>query len=465
MDNRWTRAVYEHAPVVVQNAMASLYGLVKLRGRYGAEQRRWRDHFERAARWSDDEVRAWRRERLRHTIRSAWERVPFWRDRFRGAGLHPDDVRDVEDLPRLPVLEKDEIARAGRAMLADGTDVRRLLVHPTSGSTGTPLTLYTPEETLHAVYGFVWARLRPGLSFRDPYASFTGLEIVRPGADRPPFWRDNWAANQRMFSVFHLREEHLAAYARALDEQRPAYLEGYPGPIWVIADWMERHGVAPAHAPRAVFSTSEVLQPHYRRTIEHVFRTRVWDQYSQGEFCASVTEYPCGHMHVDEDYGVLELLPVGEEDGLTVADMVCTSLYNDAWPLLRYRVGDRCAYDPADRCSEQPGRVIRRIIGRTGESFRLPDGTRVTNVSVIAKRCPNIRYLQVIQERAGDIEVRVVPDAGFEAPRDADAIVAQFRRKVGPDLAIRVTTADAPILTKRGKFLSILDRTGGGGSA
>ncbi|MBM4398686.1 MAG: hypothetical protein FJ087_23745, partial [Deltaproteobacteria bacterium] len=47
----------------------------------------------------------------------------------------------------------------------------------------------------------------------------------------------------------------------------------------------------------------------------------------------------------------------------------------------------------------------------------------------------------------------------------ADAIVAQFRRKVGPDLAIRVTTADAPILTKRGKFLSILDRTGGGGSA
>lgn len=460
MENRITRFVYDRSPVVVQNALASAFGVAKLARRYGPEQRRWRRFFSTSEAWSEGDLRAYRRERLQHTIRHAWHHVPFYREWFRSAGVHPDDIRDVEDLSKLPLLDKPTVIRAGETMLADDARRGSLLVHPTSGSTGTPLTIYTPPETLHMVYGFTWARLRSGFRFRDPYASFTGLEIVRPGARNPPFWRENWAANQRAFSVFHLREQNLLHYARALTEEPFSYVEGYSGPVYLIADWIERNGFSIANRPKAIFSTSEVLQEQYRSTIERVFGVHVRDQYSQGEFCASITEYACGHMHEDIDYGVIELLPVGMEDGLVRAELVCTSLYNDAWPLIRYRVGDLCLYDPDERCAHgRPGRVIRRLEGRTGRFFALADGTRVTNISVIAKRCRNVRLLQVIQDNPGAIEVRVVPAEGFDPRQDKDLVVHQFQRKLGTDLLVDVTLAAEPLLTRRGKFLSILHRT------
>jgi len=455
-----SRRLYGRMPRPLQDMACTAAGAARLRARYGPGQRRWRRFFEDSGRWSEAELREYRRQRLREVLRHAYEHVPFHRARFPQAGVHPSEIRDVDDLPRLPLLDKADVIRAGRAMLADDVDPRALHVHTTSGSTGTPLTLYRSQDAVHALYGFGWARLRPGLRFRDPYASFAGSDVVPAGARRPPFWRTNAAANQRLYSVFHLREENLGHYARALDAQAPVYIEGYPSPVFLIADWSERHGLRFTHRPRAVFSTAEVLRPHHRATLERVFGPCVRDQYSQAEACGSITERRCGHLHEDLDYGVLELLPVGREGRLVRAEIVCTSLHNPAWPLIRYRIGDLCLVDPEARCGcGIPGRIVARIEGRTGEGFLLPDGTRITNLSVIAKRCRNVRFLQVIQEEAGRIRVRVVPDDGYLASRDEEHLVRQFRDRLGPELGIDVRYATDPLLTARGKFLSIFDRS------
>ncbi len=460
METALTRWLYDHSPPGVQSLCCTAYGASKVRARYGRAQRRWRRFFEASGRWSDAELREYRRERLRETLRRAYEHVPFYRQRFLEAGVHPRDIRDVDDLPRLPLLEKRDVARAGGSLLADDVDPRSLHTFATSGSTGTPLTLYRSPQAMHTLYGFAWARLRPGLRFRDPHASFAGAAVVPPGVTRPPFWRTNAAANQRIYSVFHLREATLRHYGRALERQPLAYLEGYPAPIHLIADWLERQGQRLENRPRFVFSTAEVLQPAHRATIERVFGCPVRDQYSQAEFCGSITERRCGHLHEDLDYGVLELLPVGREGRLIRAEIVCTSLHDPAWPLIRYRVGDLCLVDPDARCEcGLPGRIIQRIEGRTGQAFLLADGTRVTNVSVIAKRCRQIRYMQVIQEEAGRLEVRVVPADGYRAIRDEEEVIREFRRRLGADLELDVTYAHEPLLSSRGKFLSIIDRT------
>jgi phenylacetate-CoA ligase len=456
---RW---IYEHLSPRLQDAACTAAGAARIRARYGPGQRRWRRFFERSGRWSDAELREYRRQRLREVLRHAYEHVPFHRQRFREAGVMPDDIRDVDDLARLPLLDKADVVRAGRGMLADDADPRGLHVHTTSGSTGTPLTLYRSADAVHALYGFGWARLRSGLGFRDPYASFAGAGIVPAGTDRPPFWRTNAAANQRLYSVFHLREDHLGDYARALQDQELAYIEGYPAPVFLIADWIERTGFRYTNRPRALFSTAEVLRPRHRATLERVFGACVRDQYSQAEACGSITERRCGHLHEDLDYGVLELLPVGHEGRLVRAEIVCTSLHNRAWPLIRYRVGDLCLVDPDARCEcGIPGRIIERIEGRTGEGFLLPDGTRITNISVIAKRCRNIRFLQVIQEEAGRIRVRVVPDDGYRGGRDEAALLRAFRARLGEALVIDVDYAREPELSAKGKLLSIIDRAAG----
>jgi|ETNmetMinimDraft_30_1059905.scaffolds.fasta_scaffold27481_2 phenylacetate-CoA ligase len=247
---RW---LYDHLPPALQNTACTAAGVARLRARYGPGQRSWQRFFERSGGWSDAELREYRRQRLREVLRHAYEHVPFHRQRFLEAGVVPDEIRDVDDLARLPLLDKGDVVRAGRGMLADDVDPRSLHVHTTSGSTGTPLTLYRSADAVHALYGFGWARLRSGLGFRDPYASFAGAGIVPAGVHRPPFWRTNAAANQRLYSVFHLREDHLVDYAQALQEQELAYIEGYPAPVFLIADWIERQGFRFTNRLQAVF--------------------------------------------------------------------------------------------------------------------------------------------------------------------------------------------------------------------
>jgi len=460
MENRLTRSIYDHSPVFLQNLFSSLYGWRKMKARYGAIYHELFEFFGQSASWSAQQLQEFQNQKLQQMVRHAYEHTAFYRERMDAVHLGPDDIRTVADLSKLPLLNKEDIRASGSRMLSDAYRPESIFSHVTSGSTGLPMTLHTGPDALQMAYAFHWARRRPGVKRGDPYASFTGLQIVRPGATRPPFWRDNWAAHQRMYSIFHMNDRNLVHYVRELDRHAARYLDGYPSPVYLIAEYIERTGQKFGNYPQAVFSTSEELQPHYRETIERVLRTKVWDSYGQGEFAASITEYSCGHLHYDMDYGVIEFIEQGREDGLVKAEVVCTGLYNYAWPLIRYRVGDLVLYDPTETpgpaCANQ-GRIIRKILGRTGQYFVLPDGTRVTNISVIAKKCRNIVTMQVLQKTPDRIELLVQKGKAF-VPADEQHMLDMFAAKVGGDLKIDVRYVNEPLLSRSGKFLSIISQ-------
>jgi phenylacetate-CoA ligase len=460
--------VYRGLPGPLQDAAVTVEGLRRRRWRYGGVHA---DHvrlFTEAADWSSDRLAAWQRERLVAHVRHAATRVPYYRQLFARLGLAPDAVRAVEDLPKLPVLERADVVRASRDLIADGWPSRDLWAHPSGGSTGMPLTIYTSTRQMQVDYAFHWARRRPGVSPSDRFATFTGNMVVPQEASAPPFWRTNYGdyaggARQRLYSVFHLAEANLRSYVDDLHAFAPRSIWGYPSAVHAVADWMVRHdaclppdGASPV---AAFFSTSEVLLPEWRADIARAFGCRVWDNYGQGESAGSITEYPCGHLHVDGDYGVVELLPVGRtDDGLVRAEIVATSLHNTAWPLLRYRTGDLAVYDPEATCAfGRHGQVIARIEGRTSQFFELPDGRRITSLMGLSIHCRNTRSIQVVQDAPGAIVVHAVPGPGF-TPADEALIVDVFRGRLGDQVELAVRLADAPLLSGSGKFLAILNR-------
>ncbi len=453
--------MYPHLPVVLQNALCTVEGLRRRRWRYGGRQREWEALFRDAATWSEDRLRAFQDERLRALVAHAAARVPYYRERFRERGLDPGDIRGVEDIARLPVLTRESLRGHWRDLVAEGWPRDRLWFHPSGGSTGMPITIVTSREAMEMEYGFYWARRRPGVTRSDPFATFTANPVVPARQDRPPFWRDNWAARQRLYSVFHLSERNLPAYVTDLDRRPCVYFQGYPSALFTLAEWVLRTGYRFRNPIRAFFSTSEVLQPGWREAIERAFHCRVWDQYGQGEAAGSITEYECGHLHVDMDYGVIELWPVSEEDGLVRAEVVATTLHNLAWPLIRYRVGDLVLYDPSERCpAGRPGPVIRRIEGRTSQFFTLPDGRRITSLMGLSIHCRNARSIQVVQEQPGAIRVHVVPAPEW-SDTDREHLLGVFRARLGYEVGIEVVLADRPILTAAGKFLAIISRLPG----
>lgn len=458
METALTRAIYDHSPVFIRSLASTIVGLAKNRQRYRGEYARYDALFREAATWNEDRLRAYQDERLREVVASAAAHVPFHRARFERLGIDPASIRGVDDLGRLPILEKVEVIAAGTDLLSTREPRPRLRTYPTSGSTGTPLVVHHPDTILQLEWAFLWARLRPADTRGQPFSSFTGLELLPASREKPPYWVDNWASRQRMYSIFHMNEHTLGDYVRSLDRRYSAYYLGYPSAVYTICEYMQRHGLRLRRPPRYVFSSSEELQPHYAETIHHVLGARVLNRYGNNEMIGSITEYDCGHMHYDMDYSILEFLPVGREgEGEVVAEIIATAMHNDSWPLLRYRTGDLVVYDPEERCSAgRAGAIVRRIHGRSGRYFTLPNGSRITNISVIAKKCSNVKLMQVVQRRPGAITVRVVRGDAY-GPADEQRVHEQFRRKLGHELAIEIDHVDDIERTPGGKFISIVN--------
>jgi len=457
---RLARTIYDHSPVFFQNLISSLYGWQKNRWRYPRRQaRRWEAFYRDTAGWDPQRLVDYQLEQMRRTVRYAYHHVPFYRERFDAIPVAPDAVETVDDLAALPYLTKDDIRRAGTRLISDEYDPRKLTVSPTSGSTGMPLKLYNSRDSAIRNFAIRWASCRPGLDRKDSRATFTGLEIVAPTRAKPPFWRMNYAGRQRLYSVFHLSDRYLPYYLEDLAKFRPVWLYGYPSALYVLSRFMLRENWQYPHPIKAVITSSEECLPEHREAIEKAFKTKLWNEYGQGERAGLAFDCECGKLHERPEYALMELVPTGQEepDGV-VHELICTSFINDAWPLIRYRVGDLAVVDPEATCPlGKPGRVIERIYGRTAHVIIAGDGSRISNISVIAKKCRNVKEMQALQREHGAVCLRVIRQVEYDAAQDEPHMIGQFRKKFGDESKMRITVEYVEKIerTRRGKFLMI----------
>ncbi len=461
MAGRASLALYARSPVWAQDLLCTLEGARLQRLRYGGEFERWAAFHAGARRWSEAELLEYQREQVRGLLRECFETVPFYAERWRAAGLSPDSFRGLEDLARFPATTKDDVFEAGGRMVSTAADRRRLVHLSTGGTTGTPLDLVRTAEEIQRHYAVIWDRMRPGVSRQDYYAAFQGKEVVPERQSRPPYWRENRAGHQRLYSMRHLAPAKLDAYARSLVETPFVYYQGYANFMALIAEYMESHGLAPRTPPRAVFSTSDQLGSEARALMERAWRTRVWDDYGQAELASLIQECEHRGRHVQMDYGVVELESRGHEEGLLVAELVCTGFIPRAMPLVRYRVGDLVLVEEGATCPcGRPGPLIRTIRGRTSEFIVTPDGRRYPTITHFANELRHVRRVQVVQERPDAITVRVVVTPEFDV-RDEALVARRFRERIGPGLEIRVERVDELERLPNGKVLNIINRLPG----
>ena len=112
----------------------------------------------------------------------------------------------------------------------------------------------------------------------------------------------------------------------------------------------------------AIITTSELLTPDLRATLEHDLHARVYDHYGQAERVCTAASNSDQTYYFDPAYGRVELIPVdGYEagEGRRAVSIMGTTFWNDAMPLVRYDTGDLAivpaATDPgADRLAADP---------------------------------------------------------------------------------------------------------------
>ena len=451
-----SQRLYNTLPTWARSIAASAYGAALRRQRYGPETDFLVAEALERERWSQQRWRQWQERRLAHVLERAATRAPYYRELWRQRRKR-GDRRSFERLENWPILGKEDVRRDPAAFVADDRRFRAMHAEHTSGTTGTPLTLYRTRQTIRARYALYEARhLRwNGLDRHATWAMLGGRLVTPVSQNRPPFWVWNRALHQLYLSSYHLSPKFLPSYLQALRNYEVRYLVGYPSALHALARTAAEIG---EHVPmQAVIANAEPLFPHQRHMIERAFGPVVRETYGMVELVSGASECEHGRLHLWPEFGITEILragvpvPAGE-----TGDLICTSLLDDNMPLIRYRVGDRGSLAPAGRrcpCGRTLP-LLDNISGRCDDILYTPDGREIGRLDPVFKSSLHLREAQIIQEALGRFRVLVVPGRGYTSGENR-LISQALRERVGQARITVETTGSIP-RGSNGKFRAVI---------
>jgi phenylacetate-CoA ligase len=401
---------------------------------------RLRRFFERSQ-WMDSEaLREYQRHLLRRTIRQAYFHVPYYAQLFDAARLKPQDIRDVDDLWKLPVLSKEMVRANYGALHADNAKRFRPSVVCTSGTTGEPLRFLVDKpsnilEFVHYWRHWSWAGYRLGDRFAQLRYDFF---VHHPGM-RDRVWHFQPHLQRLLLNLFALSRKHIGEFARVLRAYRPKFLHGLPAHLRLLAEFLKEKHMDDIQF-RAVFSGGEKLTQDERKTVESAFACKVLDSYGHMERSMAVSQCLEGGYHIHPEYGILELIEQQKlEDGVILGRVVSTSLHRMAMPFLRYDLEDLVELFPDHkRCP--CGRtlpLLKTIHGRKREGILTSDGRDIAWVFVPFQYVRGVRFYQYVQEQLDRATVRIVKEQNY-APDNEKILRFWFRRLFGDLVSFKI---------------------------
>lgn len=396
--------------------------------------------------WPVDRLLQLQWDRQVRLARHAYDTTPFYKHRWREAGISPDDLRSREDWRRLPIVEKATVQERGKEMISSRAPAG--LEAATSGSSGTPVKVLRSHISWAHVHANKFRQLRwHGLQVGDPYAYFWGLALDETGRRRSRL--KDLLFNRERCSAFELDRESAGRFYEKLRKNPVLYGYGYPSALATFAEEISALGLdGRALRWKAVIGTAEVLHPSQRERMAEVFGCAVADDYGCAEAGDAGIECERGGLHVPVESVVVDVVPTPEGR----QEILITDLHNDSQPLIRYRVGDLVDPPETSRCPCGRGLpLLGRPYGRAGDVLTMPDGRRINaNLpSYIFKHhgsAGTVREYQFVQFPEGRVELRVT--AG---PAWSDAVRPQLAAEVRETLGIDVDICVVPRFERRGR--------------
>ena len=311
------------------------------------------------------ELQALQLERMRWSLRHAYDRVPHYRRKFDAAGVKPEHLRTLEDLARFPFTTKADLRETYPfGMFAVPMD-QVVRIHASSGTTGKPTVVgYTAKDI--DTWSHVMARsiraagARPGdkVHVAYGYGLFTGGLGAHYGAERLGL------------AVIPLGGGMTERQVQLIADFKPEIIMVTPSYMLAIADEMERQGIDPRKSSlRIGIFGAEPWTHEMRKQIEARTSLQAIDIYGLSEVMGPGVAQECietkDGLTVWEDHFYPEVvdpasgrvLPDGE-----MGELVFTSLTKEALPVIRYRTRDLTRLLPGT------ARTMRRMEKITGRS-------------------------------------------------------------------------------------------------
>ena len=314
---------------------------------------------------STDELRALQLERLRWSLRHAYEGNPRYRAKFDAAGVHPDDLRSLSDLARFPFTTKADLRDAYPFGFFAVPKEKLSRIHASSGTTGKPTVVgYTRKDidtwasvvarSIHAAGGRAGMRVHIAYG----YGLFTGGLGAHYGAEALGC------------AVIPMSGGQTEKQVQLIGDFEPEIIMVTPSYMLSILDEFRKRGIDPAQSSlRTGIFGAEPWTEAMRKEIEQAFAIDAVDIYGLSEVMGPGVAQECVEAKdgptIWEDHFYPEIIdPVTGEvlpDGAE-GELVFTSLTKEAMPIIRYRTRDLTTLLPGST------RTMRRMAKITGRS-------------------------------------------------------------------------------------------------
>ena len=413
---------------------------------------------------SRDELAALQLERLRQTLRNAYEHVPHYRQRFDSVGVHPDDCKELADLARFPLTSKHDLRENYPFGMFAVPRERVARIHASSGTTGRPTVVgYTRRDldTWSAVMArsIYAAGARPGqrVHVAYGYGLFTGGLGAHYGAERLGC------------TVIPVSGGMTERQAQLIRDFEPEVIMVTPSYLLAIVDEMERQGDDPVSSSlRVGILGAEPWTVDMRVEIERRLGIDAVDIYGLSEVIGPGVAQECVETKdgptIWEDHFYPEI--VDPVSGEAVADgepgeLVFTTLTKEAMPVIRYRTRDLTRLLPGT------ARTMRRMAKITGRSddMMIIRGVNMFPTQVeelilrLGELAPHFECVLTRPSRMDELTVRV--EARRELSRDqAERLAAGLGTLVKENIGVTVAVEVLPAHTLErslGKAKRIID--------
>ncbi len=257
---------------------------------------------------SREEIEKIQLERLRLTVKRAYEYVPLYRKRMKEAGISPEDIKSLEDIRRLPFTFKDDLRREYPFGLLAVPLSEVLEVHASSGTTGRPTVVAYTRRDLEN-----WAELMArtfaagGLARGDVLYSTLNYHWFTGGLGF------HYGAMRLGATIVPAGPGYTRRHVQMIRDLGATALAAVPNYAIRLAETALEMGVDPAHdtGVRLGFFGAEMWSEEMRRRINRLWDMDSYDVYGMSELYGPGTAVDCHFhdgLHVWEDHYLVEVV-------------------------------------------------------------------------------------------------------------------------------------------------------------
>ncbi|OVE79713.1 hypothetical protein BVY01_01690 [bacterium I07] len=398
----------------------------------------WRKRLWKSQYFSSEQLKSLQWELLSRLLDHCFKNVPYYHKVYHEHGIVRSDIKSLDDLGRLPLIDKDVLRTSFHQFKADNFNTYRTIETRTSGSTGTPLTLFWElNANIVALISmwrqYSWVGYRLGNGFLDIRSRVWNY----PSSYRWTTWCRGLEIPADLIDKAQIHD-----YADLLRKYRVKLWRGHAPAMHLLASLLKEAGIHDTK-PKCITPSGVAVQSYQREFLEDWAGVPVCDAYDLAERCTTIRQCPEGGYHISAELGIVEILKdncihakPGQEGRI-----IATGLHNYAFPLIRYDTRDFAIQSDRGCACGRTLPLVESITGRVDDYIINTQGMPITGLHFAFYAAKGIKIAQIVQTRLNELDLYVVTTESWNN-QNQSCIIAEIKKFAGSTMKVIVHKTD-----------------------